>query len=157
MNLILVSACLLGFKYRYDGTDNINPELLKILQGKSVKPVCPEVDGGLSITRPPAEIIGGDGFDVLENRASVKTKNGEDVTEYYLNGARKMVEDNDNLDNILFAILKARSPACGKNKIYSGKFDGSLKSGSGVGAAFLVRKGITVFSEEELKKIKTLL
>ena len=30
------------------------------------KPICPEILGGLSTPRNPAEIVGGDGFDVLE-------------------------------------------------------------------------------------------
>ncbi len=157
MKMILVSACLLGLKYRYDGTDNINQELLRMLRGKLVKPVCPEVDGGLSIPRPPAEIINGDGFDVLNNKASIVNKKGKDVTKNYLDGAHKMLESYNKLDNILFAILKARSPACGKRKIYSGEFNDNLKSGSGVGAALLQQRGITVYSEEELKKIKKVL
>jgi len=155
VKIILVSACLLGLKYRYDGSSNINFELLKILRGKLVKPVCPEVDGGLAIPRPPAEIIGGDGFDVLAGKASIINNKGIDVTEFYVNGANKMLTGySDNPDNILMAILKARSPACGNKRIYSGKFDGNLKLGSGVGAALLKRKKINVYSEDNLKEIK---
>ncbi len=51
--------------------------------------VCPEVIGGLPIPRDPAEIIGGNGFDVWKDQAKVWTTSGEDVTEAYKNGAIK--------------------------------------------------------------------
>ena len=60
-------------------------------------------------------------------------------------------------ENISVAIMKARSPSCGKDSIYSGNFDGALKKGSGVTAAFLEKNGIKIFTEEEIEKDRTLL
>ena len=54
--------------------------------------VCPEVIGGLPIPRDPAEIIGGNGFDV-ERSSKVWTTSGEDVTEAYKNGAIKAYQN----------------------------------------------------------------
>lgn len=45
---IMVSACLLGENCKYNGGNNRNPELLHLLSGHEVIPVCPEVLGGLS-------------------------------------------------------------------------------------------------------------
>ncbi len=154
MKIIIVSACLLGMKYRYDGLSNMNFTLLELLHGKLIKPVCPEVDGGLPIPRPPAEIQNGDGFDVLEGKAKVKDNQGKDVTCFYINGARQILKGVKDVDEISFAVLKARSPACGSKNIYTGEFNGDLKPGSGVGAAFLKKRGIKVFSEEDLDEIK---
>lgn len=154
--MILVSACLLGFNYRYNGGNNLIPELKELLKGKELKAVCPEVEGGLSIPRPPAEIVGGEGHDVLCGNARIKTVHGEDVTPYYVKGSKKMLESID-INDIEFAILKAKSPSCGSKNIYSGLFDGRLKKGSGVGAAYLIEKGIPVFNEKELDKIKKMI
>jgi len=43
-------------------------------------PVCPEQLGGLKTPRPPQEIQGGSGGDVLDGRCRVKNINGDDVT-----------------------------------------------------------------------------
>ena len=48
---------------------------------------CPEVAGGLDIPRPPAEIINGNGGDVLEKKARITTSSGKDVTLQFLHGA----------------------------------------------------------------------
>jgi uncharacterized protein YbbK (DUF523 family) len=154
--MIIVSACLLGYNYKYNGGNNNNLELYNLLRDRDIKPVCPEVDGGLPIPRPPAEIINGNGYDVLDNIARVMNIEGKDVSKFYLEGTYKMLE-NINLDEIEFAVLKSRSPSCGSKFIYSGEFNSKLKTGPGVGAAYLMRKGIKVFSEEEIDKIKKLL
>ncbi len=45
-------------------------------------------------------------------------------------------------------ILKANSPSCGSGVIYSGAFDGILKSGNGVATALFETNGITVWHED---------
>lgn len=151
--MILISACLLGYDYKYNGGNNKAADLLELLKGKEIRAVCPEVEGGLPVPRPPAEIINGDGFAVLDGKARVITVEDEDVTKEYLAGSSKMLFDLDP-GEIEFAVLKAKSPSCGSGKIYSGQFNGTLKQGSGVGAAFLQKNGIKVFSEEEIDSIK---
>ena len=56
---IMVSACLLGENCKYSGGNNLRPELLRLLSGHTVIPVCPEVLGGLPTPRVPAEIVAG--------------------------------------------------------------------------------------------------
>jgi uncharacterized protein YbbK (DUF523 family) len=110
--------------------------------------VCPEEDGGLGTPRPAAEIVGGDGADVLKGTARVLTKGGVDVTEEYLAGARYAVEAA-RAAGAESAILKARSPSCGSGCIYDGSFSRTLKGGDGVTAALLRAEGVEVFSEQD--------
>ena len=55
---VLVSACLLGEKVRYNGADAASGSRILedwVREGRVV-PFCPEVAGGLGVPRPPAEI-----------------------------------------------------------------------------------------------------
>lgn len=150
--MVLVSACLMGKNCRYDGGNKKDLRLIKLLKNKDISLLCPEVEGGLNTPRPPAEIIDGEGYDVLQKRAHVFNKEGEDVTDSFIRGCQKALTGID-FTEVEFAVLKSRSPSCGANKIYSGRFDGKLKEGSGVTAAFLKGKGIAVYTEEEIDKI----
>lgn len=111
--------------------------------------VCPEVDGGLLVPRPPAEIIGGDGKTVLANQACLLNIEGKDVTKYYLKGAFAALTTARRF-NIKMALLKANSPSCGNAFIYDGTFSGVKKPGIGVTAALLEENGIRVFNEMEI-------
>ena len=52
--------------------------------------------------------------------------------------------------NVKMALLKARSPSCGKGKIYDGTFSGNLKTGNGVTTDLLQENGVKVISEDEI-------
>jgi uncharacterized protein YbbK (DUF523 family) len=103
----------------------------------------------LPTPRPAAEIVGGDGSDVLAGRARVLTRDGTDVTDAYVRGARIALEAAQKA-GAATAILKARSPSCGRDLIYDGTHSRTLTAGNGVTAALLLAHGITVFTEEEL-------
>ncbi len=128
---LLVSACLLGLSTRYDAEplEELVPDYF--LKNFVLIPVCPEQLGGLPTPRPPAEVVGGDGFDVLEGRARVMSSSGLDVTEAFIKGARE-VERLVKALGIKGALLKARSPSCG------------LSPKVGVTAAALLRMGLRV-------------
>ena len=79
MEKILVSACLLGDKVRYDGRGNYHPNIKYILENFDVIPFCPEVEGGLSTPRIPSEIINDE----------VINKEGRNVTRQFSIGADK--------------------------------------------------------------------
>jgi uncharacterized protein YbbK (DUF523 family) len=148
---IMVSACLLGERVRYDA--KILPDFLPIfskwVQQGLVIPVCPEVAGGLPTPRPPAEIQAGDGKDVAAGTANVTDINGKDVTDSFLAGAKEALRLAEN-HGVECAILKACSPSCGSKRTYDGSFSGTLKNGQGVTAALLLSAGIVVFNEEEI-------
>jgi uncharacterized protein YbbK (DUF523 family) len=152
MDGYLVSACLLGICTRYDGGCCPVPRLIQLAARGLAVPVCPEVAGGLSVPRSPAEIVGGDGQAVLNGQARVLTIEGQDVTEAFLSGARQALETVQRL-GIRQAVLKDDSPSCGCRRIYDGTFSGHLVSGQGIAAALLQRNGITVLSEEDLEEI----
>ncbi|MCP3901276.1 MAG: DUF523 domain-containing protein [Desulfobacteraceae bacterium] len=148
MEKILISACLLGKKVRYNGNPlSINENIIdKWNYEKRIISVCPEVNAGMSIPRLPAEILKGDGNDVLSGNAFVYNKSGQDVTEYFINGANLALSLCKQHD-IKIALLKESSPSCGSTSIYDGSFKGNLIKGVGVTTALLKKNGIQVFSE----------
>jgi uncharacterized protein YbbK (DUF523 family) len=146
---MLVSACLAGRACRFDGSSNEDDRVSRLVaEGRAVL-ICPEMDGGLGTPRPRAEIVGGDGSDVLEGTARVVTEHGRDVTGAYLEGARRALEASQS-SGARVAILKSRSPSCGNGAIYDGTFSHSLVAGDGVTAALLRDNGVEVLTDEEL-------
>lgn len=129
--IFMVSSCLVGLCTRYDAT--ISPNILcqKRLTGNIYIPFCPEQLGGLPTPREAADIIGGDGEDVLEGKAKVLGKSGTDFTKEFLQGAKQVlvIASGQDIDAIL---MKARSPSCAVH----GKI--------GVTAALLRRHGYTI-------------
>lgn len=152
MNKVLVSACLLGHELRYDASGAADVEDLIAAwrtEGRLIT-VCPEMAGGLGVPRPPAEIVGGDGHDVLAGAAQVMTRD-RSVTAEFVRGANVALQLAQR-HGIKVAVLKARSPSCGAGEIYDGSFSGSKQPGDGVTAALLIAHGVAVFSEEQLEQ-----
>jgi uncharacterized protein YbbK (DUF523 family) len=149
--LYLVSACLLGICTTYDHSSHPEPFLIGRCSRGQVVPICPEVAGGLPIPRPPAEIVGGDGFDVLDGLARVVTCDGDDVTQAFITGAEIALETALRY-KVKTAVLQPRSPSCGSHQIYDGTFSRRLISGQGVTAALLSRHGITVVSPDSFAR-----
>ena len=149
---ILISACLLGERVRYHGGDAaVSDGILDRWrrEGRLV-PICPEVAGGLSVPRPPAEIQGAGGPGVLKGTARVVTSGGADVTDAFLTGARAGL-DAALREGARVAVLKEGSPSCGSKEVYDGTFRGRRKGGPGVTAALLAEKQVRVFNEHELE------
>lgn len=143
---VLISACLAGIRCRYDGGHCRHPGGEGLVERGLARPVCPEVLGGLPTPRPPSEIVGGDGDDVLDGRAKVMSERGRDVTAAFVEGARRTLAHALEWD-VQDAILKERSPSCGCERIYR---NGVVVPGEGVTSALLRRHKIRVRSEEEL-------
>ena len=131
MEIYLVSSCLLGLKTRYDGKILPAEPYRDALAGALCIPVCPEQLGGLPTPRTAADLVEGDGYDVLAGRARVVNRAGVDVTENFILGARQVVQIARlvGADRI---ILKAGSPSCG------------LGPKTGVAAALLQEEGFKV-------------
>lgn len=140
---IIVSSCLAGFPCRYDGAARPILEIVELVAEGNAIPVCAEQLGGMSTPRPPVEIVGGSGADVLDGTARVVDINGADKTEELLAGARKAA-DIATQTGATRAILQARSPSCGCTQIYDGTHTGQLRSGMGVFAAELQRRGLVL-------------
>jgi len=133
---IIVSACLLGHKVRYDGNDSYKEEIDALSEKYELIPVCPEVLGGLLIPRDPAEIIG----------SQVLTNKGKDVTINFKVGAETVLELCKE-NHISKAIMKSKSPSCGTGMIYDGSFSRKLIPGNGITVELLLKNNIKVSSE----------
>jgi len=133
--MIIVSACLAGFRCRYDGKTVSDADVVALVKSGKAIPVCPEMLGGLPCPRIPAERTADD--------THVLTREGVDVTEAYRLGAKETLR-LARLYGCEKAILKARSPSCGYGQIYDGTFSGTLKDGVGVTAQLLAENGIAV-------------
>jgi len=150
---ILISSCLLGEAVRYNGSHaRIDHPLLTRWQAEGrLVSFCPEVSAGLSIPRPPAEIVNGDGASVLENTARVYDNTGKDITRFLLTGAQKALSLARDKD-IRIAIFMKKSPSCGSGAIYDGTFNGILHQGVGVTTALLMQNGIRVFNPNQIEQ-----
>lgn len=140
--MLLISACLLGCACRYDGKSKPNPLAVELARRGLAVPVCPEQLGGLPTPRKPSERQGG----------RVVMADGRDVTAEYRRGAEEALH-LARLYGCTAAVLKERSPSCGKGQIYDGTFTGTLTAGDGVTAELLTAGGIKVYGESELEKL----
>ncbi len=148
---IMVSACFMGQKVRYNGSDlAINTQLFSdLLNLVEVIPFCPEVSGGLPIPRAPAEIIKGSGYEVLAGSSRVINNENIDITDAFLRGAELALQCCQQ-HGISFALLTESSPSCGSNTIHNGEFKGIKIPGKGVTTALLEKNGIRVFNQFQL-------
>lgn len=142
METILVSACLLGDNVKYNGKNNYDERIEKLKELFDIVPICPEVFGGLPTPRIPSEIKG-------EN---VVNEKGKDVTYEFNKGAHKVI-NIVNFCHVRKALLMDRSPSCGVNKIYNGKFNGTLIDGMGYTAKLLKVKGVQLYTLDNIDEL----
>ena len=141
--MYIISACFAGVNCKYNGKNNFNDYINKLVkEGKAIL-VCPEQLGGLPTPREPSEIVS------YNNDIKVITKSGKDITENFKRGAKETLKIAKSY-NISKAILKARSPSCGYGEIYDGTFSGKVKKGNGITSVLLSEAGIKIYSEENL-------
>lgn len=142
MEKILVSACLLGDKCKYNGKDNYIKEIEELKLYYEIIPICPEMMGGLKCPRDPSEIY--------KNRViSIKNK---DVTHQFNEGKRQVL-NIVNYVHIRKALLKENSPSCGINFVYDGTFSNKLVSKSGVTAQALKELGLELYNENQIQDL----
>ena len=136
-----ISACLAGDRVRYDGTDKMEQELLKILKDHELIKICPEMAAGFPVPRESLEIKDG----------KVYSSGGKDVTKKLQKGAVKSLEMIMDCDMV---ILKERSPSCGVYRIYDGSFSGKLIEGHGMFTQLCLEHNIPVYSENDIDEIR---
>jgi uncharacterized protein YbbK (DUF523 family) len=131
-----VSSCLLGAEVRYDGGHKRDRYLAEVI-GDYFEwvPVCPEVELGLGVPRPPIRLVhGGD------NPRLVELVSGDELTERMESYAREKVDQlqEAGLDGF---ILKGASPSCGMEgvKVF-GQDDSPSRNGVGIFARVLIRQ-----------------
>jgi uncharacterized protein YbbK (DUF523 family) len=146
---LLVSSCLIGINTRYDGKNKLDNKLLSFLLKNNIDfyPLCAEQLGGLTTPREPSEIENGyTAKDVLNGKGRVLTKDREEVTKNFVEGANEVLEFCKSV-NITHAVLAQRSPSCGYSKVYDGSFEGNLIEGKGILAQLLEDNGIIVVED----------
>ena len=136
---IMVSACLLGENCKYSGGNNLSEKVLDYIKGHEVIPICPEVLGGLSTPRLPAEIVNG----------VVTASDGHSVDAEFRAGAERGLKKAKE-EAVELVILQSRSPSCGVNQIYDGTFSGTKIEGEGVFAKLLRENGFRVTDVEDI-------
>lgn len=143
---ILVSACLLGVRCRYNEKGVLDENVWGLMDQAELIPVCPEVLGGLATPRPPAERVG----------RQVVTIDGKDVTAQYEKGAQEALR-LARLYDCPCAVLKERSPSCGCGVVYNGSHTGTLTEGDGLTAELLKSEHIRVFGESRTEACRAFL
>jgi uncharacterized protein YbbK (DUF523 family) len=135
--MIIVSACLAGIPCRWDGKRKPNKKVMDLVKAGEAIPVCPEQLGGLTTPRQPSERL----------NDKILSKDGQDITQQFVLGSQIVLELAREY-SCTQAILKSRSPSCGKSMIYDGTFQDKLIIGNGVTAELLMKNGIEVITEE---------
>ena len=135
---VLVSACLAGENCKYNGGNNLNDKVLRLLSSCQVLRFCPEVQGGLPVPRTPAEIC----------RGVVITRDGQNVDAQFRSGAFSCLQFalKERPDLIL---LQSRSPSCGVLQHYDGTFSGVLTPGPGISAQLLLDHHLPVMDIQD--------
>ncbi len=151
---ILVSACLMGFNVRYNGTKkgSLQQTLAYLQQEQRLVIHCPELAAGLPVPRSPAEIRDGNGKDVMGGAAQIVEDSGQDVTAHYQLAAWLALKTAQS-EGCCAALLTDGSPTCGSQQIYDGTFSGVQRPGMGVTAALLEANGIRVFSHQQIAEL----
>jgi uncharacterized protein YbbK (DUF523 family) len=107
--LIGVSQCLLGDAVRYDGQSKSNQIIRQQLsQLFELLPVCPEVEAGLSVPRPPIQLTSS----IINPKITGRDDPALDVTETLMAYCNSRPAELKQLAGFIF---KSRSPSCGLN------------------------------------------
>ncbi len=143
-----VSGCLLGESVRYDGGHKRDRFLVDELgvYAEWVS-VCPEVEVGLPIPRPPIQLVASDTSVAGGALRVVDPASGADHTEALRSFAERRVAGFGGLDAY---VLKRGSPSCGMEQVPVFR-TGSEPSRSGVGsfASALIQRWPDLPIEEE--------
>ena len=108
-----ISACMYGCQVRYNkkGWDMLT-YFGREKEAFIWHPMCPECMSGLGVPRSAIRITGGNGFDVWDGKAKVKTSGGEDITERVKRGARICMETLKDAGVYVYVFMEG-SPSCG--------------------------------------------
>lgn len=105
--LVGVSQCLLGDAVRYDGRTKPNTIVIeKLAELFELISVCPEVEAGLSVPRPPVQLTGS----ISSPRLTGRDDASIDITELMVEYCSHKTQTLNNLNGFIF---KSRSPSCG--------------------------------------------
>lgn len=102
-----MSRCLLGDRVRYDGEIKLFTDLLDFINTNfQVIAVCPEVEIGLSVPRPPVQLSG----DLNNIKITGRDDSSIDITKPMQQYCQQRPAQ---LNSIQAYIFKSKSPSCG--------------------------------------------
>jgi uncharacterized protein YbbK (DUF523 family) len=135
--VVIVSACLLGVRCRYDGQDKQNDAAVARTVGDAeIVPLCPEVLARFGVPRPSITLSA--------NGKQATDAKGRDVTAELEAGAR-LADLFASEAGAARALLKERSPSCGVSRIHG---PAGIQAGEGRFTARLRGRGLPIVSEE---------
>ncbi len=131
--IIAVSACLLGYKVRYDGEHQANESIQSLSEVFELLPVCPEMEIGLGV---PREKIALHQQGLMTRLLTCGGEPSIDLTEKMQAYAQIFLK----MHNLAGMILKDKSPSCGVSNCKQWLATGEMDStGTGVFAATVMR------------------
>ena len=105
--VVAISSCLLGNRVRYDGELKQFPELCaELAEYFDLRAVCPEVEIGLSVPRPPLILAGTAGDTHMIGRDDPTIDVTAAMRHFCSNKPQQLLD-------IAGYVFKARSPSCG--------------------------------------------
>ncbi len=145
MKRVAVSACLLGEKCRYDGSDNCNALLIEALANDTIIPFCPE-DFAFATPRPTMDLV-----ETADGIRTISSLTGEDLSAPVIRYAHDFFDSHGDID--LF-VGKDRSPSCGVKsaRIYDAQKILLDSTGKGLMAQEAENRGIASWDAEEFVK-----
>ena len=145
--LIGISSCLLGNEVRYDGGHSRSDCILESMRGLfKLIPFCPEVAIGMSVPRPPINLVIKAG---LIRVRGVSDKE-HDVTDALTNYA---ISINEQLHAMSGYIFKSRSPSCGLMgvNVYDDETNQVVKTSAGQFAKIITQQHPQLPVEDEFR------
>jgi uncharacterized protein YbbK (DUF523 family) len=142
MKKVAISACLLGEKCRYDGTENLDTRLLGKLEGHDLVSFCAE-DFCFGTPRPTMDLI-----ETPRGVKAISNLTGADLSA----PVREYAADFfDNHPDIGLFIGKDRSPSCGvcSARLYDSRKNLLDGSASGLMATEAKKRGIECWDAED--------
>ncbi len=150
--LLAISSCLLGRPVRYDGAHKLDALVAEVL-GNQVDwfAICPEVEIGLGVPRPPIHLVG----EADQLRAVRVADAGLDVSSRLRGFARQQVEQLTGVSGYIF---KSRSPSCGLDDVtWTDSSGRSAGVASGLYAAVIRERlpALPVIDERAFRDVET--
>ncbi len=144
-----ISACMYGCTFRYNAK---GWDILKYFGREKNdfiwNPVCPEVMAGLGIPRDPIRVVGNSGEDVWKGNASIKNREGIDVTENIKESCLQALEMLKKAGVYIYIFMEG-SPTCG---VYRTTLKGNrLGKPPGVFGSLLLNEGFFLIPANDLQ------
>ncbi|MEE8059415.1 MAG: DUF523 domain-containing protein [Pseudomonadales bacterium] len=142
---IAISACLNGEAVRYDGTDKLLETTSTMLpKHLTLLPICPEVGAGLSVPRPPVQLVQTDHALEVIGRHD-KTLNVTTALHTFRQQCHRHIHHR-----LCGYIFKSHSPSCGLNStpIFNSQ-DEQIGIGSGLQADYFQQQMPWLYLQDE--------